>query len=65
MALTGPRVYVMMKIKACFLPRYSEHLHVAIHTMPCFLQLRDLVYEEVQSIAKNKGKKNPPINDWI
>ena len=57
MALGVSKIYVMIKNKSCFLLRCSEDLHVTIHTMFCFLQLRDLVCEEVQSIAKNKGKK--------
>ncbi|EIE77308.1 hypothetical protein RO3G_02012 [Rhizopus delemar RA 99-880] len=64
MTLVGPKVYVMMKMKTCFLPRCFEDLHVVIHTMSCFLQLRDSVCEEGQSIIRNKGEKSPIIN-WI
>ncbi|KAI9359854.1 hypothetical protein BD770DRAFT_419400 [Pilaira anomala] len=64
MTLAGPKVYVMMKMKTCFLPRCFEDLHVVIHTISCFLQLRDLVNEEIESIIKNKKEKSPLI-DWI
>ncbi|KAG2227521.1 hypothetical protein INT45_002206 [Circinella minor] len=62
MALVGPKVYVMIKMKVCFLPRSFEDLHVAIHTLSCFIQLRDLVCDEVQSIIKTKGARSPIIS---
>lgn len=64
MTLVAPKIYVMSKIKTRFLPRCFEDLHVIIHTISCFLQLRDLVCEEVKSITRNKVDKSPIIN-WI
>ncbi|KAG1446872.1 hypothetical protein G6F56_009436 [Rhizopus delemar] len=56
MTLVAPKVYVMVKIRKCFLPRCSEDFHVAINTLSSFSQSRDLVCEQVQLIAANKRK---------
>lgn len=50
---------IMMKIKTYFLSRCFKDLQVVIHSMSCFLQLRDSVCKEVQSIIKNKPEEAP------
>lgn len=64
MTLVAPKVYLLVEIRQCFLPRCSEDFHVVANTLSSFLQLRDLLYEEVQSIAANKGNVSDNLG-WI
>lgn len=64
MNLVAPKVYTMVKIRMCFLPRCSEDFHVVINTLSSFLQLRDLVCEQIQLIAENKHKISD-ILGWV
>lgn len=64
MTLVTPKVYVMVEVRRCFLPRCSKDFHILVNTLPSFLQLRDLVYEEVQSIAVNKGNVSDTYS-WL
>lgn len=64
MNLVAPKVYTMVKIRTCFLPRCSEDFHIVINTLSSFLQLRDLVCEQIQLIAENKHKISD-ILGWV
>ncbi|KAI9243517.1 hypothetical protein BY458DRAFT_561199 [Sporodiniella umbellata] len=64
MNLVAPKAYTMVKIRTCFLPRCSEDFHVVVNTLSSFLQLRDLVCEQIQLIAENKHKISD-ILGWV
>ncbi|KAI7903996.1 uncharacterized protein BX663DRAFT_506035 [Cokeromyces recurvatus] len=39
MTLVASKVYLMVQIRQCFLPRSSEDFHVVVNTLSSFLQL--------------------------
>ncbi|KAI7874782.1 uncharacterized protein EV154DRAFT_78649 [Mucor mucedo] len=51
MSLTSSRIYTMMRIRTCTLPKDYENLHRVGHILPCFLQLRELVNRMRQSLV--------------